>query len=54
VNEARLQGAQLHGHETPAMTAEVATDVRFVIKAVVAGSQDAAHAKNFASDAIFV
>ena len=39
VNEARLQGAQLHGHETPAMTAEVATDVRFVIKAVVAGSR---------------
>ena len=54
VNEARLQGAQLHGQETPAMTAEVATDVRFVIKAVVAGSQDAAHANNFASDAILV
>ena len=54
VNEARLQGAQLHGHETPAMTAEVATDVRFVIKAVVAGSQDAAHANSFASDAILV
>jgi phosphoribosylanthranilate isomerase len=54
VNEARLQGAQLHGHETPAMTAEVATDVRFVIKAVVAGSQDAANANNFASDAILV
>lgn len=54
VNEARLQGAQLHGHETPAMTAEVATDVRFVIKAVVAGSQDAANASNFASDAILV
>lgn len=54
VNEARLQGAQLHGQETPAMTAEVATDVRFVIKAVVAGSQDAANANNFASDAILV
>jgi phosphoribosylanthranilate isomerase len=54
VNEARLQGAQLHGHENPAMTAEVATDVRFVIKAVVAGSQDAANANNFASDAILV
>jgi phosphoribosylanthranilate isomerase len=54
VNEARLQGAQLHGHETPAMTAEVATNVRFVIKAVVAGSQDAAHANTFASDAILV
>ncbi|MEI7971159.1 MAG: phosphoribosylanthranilate isomerase [Actinomycetota bacterium] len=54
VNEARLQGAQLHGHETPAMTAEVATNVRFVIKAVVAGSPDAAHANTFASDAILV
>ena len=54
VNEARLQGAQLHGHETPAMTAEVATSVRFVIKAVVAGSQDAASAKNFSADAILV
>lgn len=54
VNEARLQGAQLHGQETPAMTAEVATDVRFVIKAVVAGSQDAANANSFASDAILV
>ena len=54
VNEARLQGAQLHGHETPAMTAEVATDVRFVIKAVVAGSKDAASAKDFASDVILV
>ena len=54
VNEARLQGAQLHGHETPAMTAEVATSVRFVIKAVVAGSQDVANAKNFSADAILV
>jgi phosphoribosylanthranilate isomerase len=54
VNEARLQGAQLHGHETPAMTAEVATNVRFVIKAVVAGSQDATNAKNFSADAILV
>ncbi|MFM7124688.1 MAG: phosphoribosylanthranilate isomerase [Actinomycetes bacterium] len=54
VNEARLQGAQLHGQESPAMTAEVAADVRFVIKAVVAGSQDAAQANDFASDAILV
>ena len=54
VNEARLQGAQLHGHETAAMTAEVATNVRFVIKAVIAGSQDAANAKNYAADAILV
>ena len=54
VNEARLQGAQLHGQETAAMTAEVATNVRFVIKAVVAGSQDATHANEFSADAILV
>jgi len=54
VNEARLLGAQLHGHETAAMTAEVATNVRFVIKAVVAGSQDATNANNYAADAILV
>jgi phosphoribosylanthranilate isomerase len=54
VNEARLQGAQLHGYETAAMTAEVATNVRFVIKAVVAGSQDATNAKDYAADAILV
>ena len=54
VNEARLQGAQLHGQETAAMTAEVATNVRFVIKAVVAGSQDATHANDFSADAILV
>ena len=54
VNEARLQGAQLHGHESIAITAEVATQVRFVIKAVVAGSHDASNADLFSSDAVLV
>lgn len=54
VNEARLQGAQLHGHESIAITAEVAAQVRFVIKAVVAGSTDASNADLFSSDAVLV
>lgn len=54
VNEARLQGAQLHGHESIAITAEVAAQVRFVIKAVVAGSADASNADLFSSDAVLV
>ena len=54
VNEARLQGAQLHGHESIAITAEVSAQVRFVIKAVVAGSADASNADLFSSDAVLV
>lgn len=54
VNEARLQGAQLHGHESFAITAAVAAQVRFVIKAVVAGSADASNADLFSSDAVLV
>ena len=40
VNRAGLKAAQLHGHESPAMVAEVAEQIRWVIKAVVAGSPD--------------
>lgn len=54
VNESRLQGAQLHGHESIAITDEVAAQVRFVIKAVVAGSADASNADLFSSDAVLV
>jgi phosphoribosylanthranilate isomerase len=54
VNEARLNGAQLHGQESEAMTAEVAAHCRFVIKAVVAGSPEAARADGFAADAVLV
>src|SRR5512137_504164 len=38
VHRAGLKAAQLHGHETPAQVAEVAAQVRWVIKAFVAGS----------------
>lgn len=54
VNAARLHGAQLHGSETPSMVREVGEQVRIVIKAVVAGSQEAFHATDFAADAILV
>ena len=37
MQEAHLQGAQLHGHESIATTAEVSAAVRFSIKAVIAG-----------------
>jgi phosphoribosylanthranilate isomerase len=54
VNSARLHGAQLHGSETPSMVREVGENVRIVVKAVVAGSQEAFHAADFAADAILV
>jgi len=54
VNRAGLRGAQLHGHETPAMVAEVATHVRWVIKGVVAGSVDARHADEIGTDLVLV
>ncbi|HSB86756.1 MAG TPA: phosphoribosylanthranilate isomerase [Ilumatobacteraceae bacterium] len=54
VNRAGLKAAQLHGHETPAMVAEVAAQIRWVIKAVVAGSSDARRAKEFDTDLILV
>ncbi len=54
VQAARLHGAQLHGAESPAMVAEVANDVRLVIKAVVAGSPDVLQAAQFGADAVLV
>jgi phosphoribosylanthranilate isomerase len=54
MQEAHLQGAQLHGHESLLITSEVSYAVRFSIKAVVAGSPDAARANNFVCDAILV
>jgi phosphoribosylanthranilate isomerase len=54
MQEAHLQGAQLHGHESIATTAEVSAAVRFSIKAVVAGSPDAKRADDFACDAILI
>src|SRR5436190_2254853 len=54
VNRAGLKAAQLHGYETPATVAEVAASVRWVIKAVVAGSKDARDAKRFGTDMVLV
>src|SRR4051794_4185709 len=54
VHRAGLRAAQLHGHETAAMVDEVAASVRWVIKAVVAGTPDAARADRFATDMILV
>jgi len=54
VQRAGLKAAQLHGYETPAMVADVASQVRWVIKAVVAGSTDAARADEFGTDMILV
>src|SRR3954453_6442633 len=53
-NRAGLKAAQLHGHESPAQVAEVAAQIRWVIKAVVAGSADARRADEYATDLIHV
>lgn len=54
VNAARLHGAQLHGSETPSMVRDVGEQVKLVFKAVVAGSQEAFGASDFAADAILL
>ena len=54
VHRAGLKAAQLHGHETPAQVAEVCSQIRWVIKAVVAGSADARRANEFGTDLVLV
>ncbi|MCU1366917.1 MAG: trpF [Ilumatobacteraceae bacterium] len=54
VNRSGVRGAQLHGHETPEDVAAVAKQVRWVIKAVAAGSPDARRADQFGTDLIHV
>lgn len=54
VHRAGLKAAQLHGHETPEMVAEVAQQIRWVIKAVTAGSPDAQRADAFGTDLVLV
>lgn len=51
---AGLRAAQLHGHESPADVAEVARHIRTVIKAVTAGTVDAARANEFGTPLILV
>lgn len=54
VHEGGLKAAQLHGHESADDVAAVAASVRFVIKAVVAGSSDARHADKFGTGLILL
>jgi phosphoribosylanthranilate isomerase len=54
VQRAGLKAAQLHGFESPEVVAQVATQVRWVIKVVVAGTSDAARADRFGTDLIMV
>jgi phosphoribosylanthranilate isomerase len=49
-----VKAAQLHGHETAEDVLEVAQSVRWVIKAVVAGSVDARRANEFNTDLILL
>lgn len=54
VAEAGLRGAQLHGHETPRMVADVMSRVKWVVKAVAAGSKDAERADQFPTNLLLV
>jgi phosphoribosylanthranilate isomerase len=54
VQRAGVKAAQLHGHESPEAVAEVAASVRWVIKAVAAGSADARRADQFGTDLVLV
>jgi phosphoribosylanthranilate isomerase len=54
VNRAGLKAAQLHGHEPPEDVATVAAQVRWVIKAIVAGSTDARRVNEYATDLVLV
>ncbi len=49
-----LRGVQLHGQESIQEVAEVATKLDFVIKSVIAGSDEAKMADQFATDMILV
>lgn len=54
VDKSGVKAAQLHGHESPEQVAEVMRSVRTVIKAVSAGTNDAARANQFHTDLILV
>ena len=54
MREAGLFGAQLHGHESAANVAEVMIDIKWVVKAVVAGSVEAKHADDYLTNLILV
>ncbi len=54
VHRAGLKAAQLHGHENPAAVAEVAAQVRWVIKAFPAASPALLHADDYGVDIVLV
>ena len=49
-----VKAVQLHGHETPGMVEAVTQSVRWVVKAVTAGTPDAAAADRFGTDLVLV
>ena len=54
VNRSGVRAAQLDGHETSSDVAEVAAQVRWVIKGFAAGTADARRADQFGTDLILV
>ncbi|CAB4877246.1 unannotated protein [freshwater metagenome] len=54
VNRSGVRAVQMHGHESPADVAEVATQVRWVIKGLVAGTTDARRADQFGTDLVLL
>jgi phosphoribosylanthranilate isomerase len=54
VNLAGLQGAQLHGHETPARTKWVRQRIPFVIKAFTAGDPGIERFNDYGADAVLL
>jgi phosphoribosylanthranilate isomerase len=54
VRKACLVGAQLHGHESKALVAEVAAKVQWVAKSVIAGSAEASSSDNYDTKMILV
>ncbi len=54
VRKASLVGAQLHGHESSALVAEVAAEVQWVAKSVIAGSGEASSSDKYGTKMILV
>jgi phosphoribosylanthranilate isomerase len=53
-NRAGVKAVQLHGHETPAQTAEVAQSIRWVIKAFDSSSHQLARADEYGVEMVLV
>ncbi|MEO6571925.1 MAG: phosphoribosylanthranilate isomerase [Ilumatobacteraceae bacterium] len=53
-NRSGVKAVQLHGHETPEQTAEIAGSVRYVIKAFASNSPHLRHADRYGTDLVLV